>query len=219
MGKEADDAGYNAAGNAAAVTRNLSLVRNEIAEAAAGIDEQQLAVLASQILQADRVFVAGAGRSGLVLKMAAMRLMHLGLTVHVAGETTTPAIRSGDLLLVASGSGSTPGAVRSAETAAAAGARIAVVTTDAQSPLAETAGAVVITTVQRFPASTPEASLNRYFSLPWRPSSRPSGNQPIDRQKSSGCGTPTSNSRVFGEPPRPGGVRSRADPLRNLSRL
>jgi 6-phospho-3-hexuloisomerase len=144
MGKEADDAGYNAAGNAAAVTRNLSLVRNEIAEAAAGIDEQQLAVLASQILQADRVFVAGAGRSGLVLKMAAMRLMHLGLTVHVAGETTTPAIRSGDLLLVASGSGTTPGAVRSAETAAAAGARIAVVTTDAQSPLAETAGAVVI---------------------------------------------------------------------------
>jgi 6-phospho-3-hexuloisomerase len=144
MGKEADYAGHNAAGNAAAVTRNLSLVRNEIAEAAAGIDEQQLAVLASQILQADRVFVAGAGRSGLVLKMAAMRLMHLGLTVHVAGETTTPAIRSGDLLLVASGSGTTPGAVRSAETAAAAGARIAVVTTDAQSPLAETADAVVI---------------------------------------------------------------------------
>jgi 6-phospho-3-hexuloisomerase len=134
----------NDAGNAPAVTRNLALIRNEITEAAAGIDEQQLAVLASQILHADRVFVAGAGRSGLVLKMAAMRLMHLGLTVHVAGETTAPAVRSGDLLLVASGSGTTPGAVRSAETAAAAGARVAAITTDAQSPLAEAAGAVVV---------------------------------------------------------------------------
>lgn len=139
MGRQENDAG-----NAPAVTRNLALIRNEITEAAAGIDEQQLAVLASQILHADRVFVAGAGRSGLVLKMAAMRLMHLGLTVHVAGETTAPAVRSGDLLLVASGSGTTPGAVRSAETAAAAGARVAAITTDAQSPLAEAAGAVVV---------------------------------------------------------------------------
>lgn len=139
MGRQENDAG-----NAPAVTRNLALIRNEITEAAAGIDEQQLAVLASQILHADRVFVAGAGRSGLVLKMAAMRLMHLGLTVHVAGETTAPAVRSGDLLLVASGSGTTPGAVRSAETAAAAGARVAAITADAQSPLAEAAGAVVV---------------------------------------------------------------------------
>ena len=49
--------------------------------------------------------------------MAAMRLMHLGLTVHIAGDTTTPAITSGDLLLVASGSGTTSGVVKSAETA------------------------------------------------------------------------------------------------------
>ena len=46
-------------------------------------------------------------------KMAAMRLMHLGLTVHVVGETTAPAIRSNDLLLAASGSGTTAGVERS----------------------------------------------------------------------------------------------------------
>jgi len=82
------------------IVRNLSLVRDEIADTAAKIDEQQIAGLARHLGQPGRVFVAGAGRSGLVLRMAAMRLMHLGLDVHVAGDTTTPAITSGDLLLV-----------------------------------------------------------------------------------------------------------------------
>lgn len=129
---------------AEAIAINVSLVGGEIAEVAAQIGASQLAALASQIRLADRVFVAGAGRSGLVLRMAAMRLMHLGLTVHVAGDTTTPAISSGDLLLVASGSGTTHGVVRAAETAAKARARVAALTTDPGSPLANLADAVVI---------------------------------------------------------------------------
>lgn len=126
------------------VDRNLSLVRDEITETAARIDADQLAGLAGHLSQGGRVFVAGAGRSGLVLRMAAMRLMHLGLTVHVAGDTTTPAISERDLLLVASGSGTTSGVVKSAETAAKAGARIAAFTTNAGSPLAGLADALVI---------------------------------------------------------------------------
>lgn len=126
------------------IVRNLSLVRDEIADTAAKIDEQEMAGLAGHLGQTGRVFVAGAGRSGLVLRMAAMRLMHLGLTVHIAGDTTTPAISSGDLLLVASGSGTTSGVVKSAETAAKAGARIAVFTTNGNSPLAGLADALVI---------------------------------------------------------------------------
>lgn len=129
---------------AGGIARNLSLVRDEIADTAAKIDEQEVAALAALLGQTSRVFVAGAGRSGLVLRMAAMRLMHLGLTVHVAGDTTTPAISSGDLLLVASGSGTTSGVVKSAETAAKAGARIAAFTTNPDSPLAGLADAVVI---------------------------------------------------------------------------
>ncbi|QYF89200.1 MULTISPECIES: 6-phospho-3-hexuloisomerase [Arthrobacter] len=126
------------------IVRNLSLVRDEIADTAAKIDEQEMAGLAGHLSQTGRVFVAGAGRSGLVLRMAAMRLMHLGMTVHVAGDTTTPAISSGDLLLVASGSGTTSGVVKSAETAAKAGARIAAFTTNPDSPLAGLADALVI---------------------------------------------------------------------------
>lgn len=123
---------------------NLSLIQGEIVSTTNAIDVGQLAVLAGRIHKAERVFLAGAGRSGLVLRMAAMRLMHLGLTVHVAGDTTTPAITSEDLLVVASGSGTTSGVVKAAETAIAAGADVAAVTTNPESPLAGLADALVI---------------------------------------------------------------------------
>jgi len=124
--------------------RNRSLVQDEISGVLQSVDPAQVAALVTELRLADRIFVTGAGRSGLVLKMAAMRLMHLGLTVHVVGEITAPAIRSGDLLLAASGSGTTAGVVKAAETAAAQGARIAAYTTNAGSPLAKAASAVVI---------------------------------------------------------------------------
>lgn len=47
------------------------------------------------ITSARAVFVIGNGRSGLATQMSAMRLMHLGLRVHVAGEVTAPAIGAG----------------------------------------------------------------------------------------------------------------------------
>ena len=46
------------------IVRNLSLVRDEIADTAAKIDEQEVAGLAAHLGQPGRVFVAGAGRGG-----------------------------------------------------------------------------------------------------------------------------------------------------------
>ncbi|KRE68036.1 MULTISPECIES: 6-phospho-3-hexuloisomerase [Micrococcaceae] len=132
-----------------AITGNISLVLREIADTAARISPDRLRQAVSMLENADRVFVAGAGRSGLVLRMAAMRLMHLGLVVHVAGDTTTPAIRKGDLLLVASGSGSTSGIVKAAGTAAKAGARIVAFTANPGSALAGLADAVVLLPAQQ----------------------------------------------------------------------
>ncbi|MEO3940468.1 6-phospho-3-hexuloisomerase [Paenarthrobacter nicotinovorans] len=126
------------------VAGNVSLILGELAGTTSGIDYADVSGLAEKISTAERVFLAGAGRSGLVLRMAAMRLMHLGKTVHVAGDTTTPAITAGDLLVVASGSGTTSGVVKAARTALSAGAQLAAITTDASSPLAGLADAVVI---------------------------------------------------------------------------
>lgn len=109
--------------------------------------------LVREVTGARRVFVAGAGRSGLVMRSFAMRLAQLGLTVHVVGETTSPAVRPGDLLLIGSGSGVTDRLVHYAGKAAEAGARVAAATADPASPAARLADVVVV-----IPAPTPKSS-------------------------------------------------------------
>ncbi len=126
------------------IARNLVFISDEITGTVAKVSAQEIWDLKVQIHNAGRVFVAGAGRSGLVLRMAAMRLMHLGLSVYVVGDTTTPAISSSDVLLVASGSGTTSGVVKSATTASKVGAGVVAFTTDSGSPLAALADVVVI---------------------------------------------------------------------------
>jgi 6-phospho-3-hexuloisomerase len=98
---------------------------------------EDLEKICSLIAKAGAVFGVGQGRTGLVMKMFAMRLMQMGIETHVVGETTTPSIRAGDLLIAASGSGTTQGVVQVAAKAKALGANILVVTTDSSSPLAK----------------------------------------------------------------------------------
>lgn len=93
---------------------------------------------------APRIFVVGAGRSGLALRMTAMRLMHLGLEVFVVGDVTTPAIAAGDVLVAASGSGTTGGIVRAATSAVSVGANVLAITTAPQSPLAELSAVTIV---------------------------------------------------------------------------
>lgn len=108
--------------------------------------------LVEAITIAPRIFVAGAGRSGLAMKGFAMRLMHLGFQVYMVGETITPGISGGDLLLIGSGSGSTGSLVVMANRARTSGARIALISTLAESPIGQVAD-IVLT----IPASTPKA--------------------------------------------------------------
>ena len=68
---------------------------------------EEFATLVQNILSSSRVFICGAGRSGLVGRLFAMRLMHLGKTVYVVGDTTTPSIGASDLLICISSSGKT----------------------------------------------------------------------------------------------------------------
>lgn len=85
------------------------------------IDEASLAPFIQALQRGRRLFFYGAGRSGLAVKMAAMRFMHLGLEAHAVGDVTCPAIGEGDVLLVASGSGRTPGILSAAQQAQAVG--------------------------------------------------------------------------------------------------
>ena len=115
------------------------LVAREICDAMSRTDEQQVETLLDMIEGADNIFVGGAGRSGLMMKAFAMRLMHIGLTSYVVAETVTPAIVDDDLLVVASGSGQTRMTLALLDAAAARGARTAVITGHEDSPLAQAA--------------------------------------------------------------------------------
>ncbi|MBD2847644.1 6-phospho-3-hexuloisomerase [Paenibacillus sp. IB182496] len=114
-------------------------VVGEVADAVSAIDERELARLVETIDRAGAVFVAGAGRSGLMGRALAMRLMHLGLRAYVVGETITPAIGPDDLLLIGSGSGETASLVGMADKAGEIGAAVAVATTRPESTLARKA--------------------------------------------------------------------------------
>lgn len=105
---------------------------------------ESLAQAGSLIEDAPRIFVSGAGRSGLIMRALGIRLMHLGKIVHVVGEPTTPSIQAGELLVIGSGSGQTPTQLAIAQKAQSQGAKILVFTTNPSSPLAKLADQYVV---------------------------------------------------------------------------
>ncbi|MCK6258941.1 6-phospho-3-hexuloisomerase [Fictibacillus sp. KIGAM418] len=92
--------------------------------------------VSEQIGSGKRVFVVGEGRSGFMAKSFAMRLMHLGASVFVVGETITPALKSGDVVVAVSGSGTTKSVVNTAEKARELGCSVIAITTRTDSELA-----------------------------------------------------------------------------------
>lgn len=118
------------------------------------VDWSSFLALADMLPRVRRTFVTGAGRSGLVARSFGMRLMHAGLPVFVPGETITPAAGEGDLIVAISCTGQTGYTDYLARRARQLGARVVVLTADAESPLARDADKVVI-----IPATAPDIVL------------------------------------------------------------
>jgi 6-phospho 3-hexuloisomerase len=119
-------------------------ITKHVEDVAEGLGEEEVEALIDALLSSKKVFVYGAGRSGLVAKAFAMRLMHLGINVYVVGEIITPAIEREDLLLTISGSGETTSVVNAAKIAKNVGAKVALITTYPNSSLGRLADIVVV---------------------------------------------------------------------------
>lgn len=141
-------------------------ILEELKQVAEQLEDTQIESFSSKVNQAKRVFVAGEGRSGLMGKAFAMRLMHAGFNVFVKGETITPSIRKGDVLVAISGSGNTASIISNAKQAKNSGADILLVTTAADSDLGKLADEII-----RIPAAT------KYKCLEETPTMQPMGNQ------------------------------------------
>ena len=83
-------------------------VLNEDRKTLACVSKKQVNLLIEEIDNANRVFCAAQGRSGYILRCFCMRLMQFGYPVFYVGETITPRICQGDMLIVLSGTGQTP---------------------------------------------------------------------------------------------------------------
>lgn len=136
-----------------------------IHEAVNVIDEGQVEELIDTITSvygdpSRKILVMGAGRSGLVGKAFAMRLLHMGFNAYVLGETIVPSIRSGDIVIAISGSGRTRLIVTAAEAAKKVGAKVVAITTYPESPLGSIADVIV-----RVPGRTKVAErMDDYFA-------------------------------------------------------
>jgi 6-phospho-3-hexuloisomerase len=119
---------------------HLDTILDELRRTLAQLDADQAARFVEAICGASRIFIAGAGRSGLMMRAFAMRLMHLGYPVYVVGETVTPGIGKGDLLVIGSGSGATASLVGHAERAGSTGATVGLITIRPDTPIGRTAG-------------------------------------------------------------------------------
>jgi 6-phospho-3-hexuloisomerase len=116
---------------------------DNIQEVSSEIDSESIMQMLNMLIDAKNVFIIGLGRSGLVARAFAMRLMHLGISVYVVGETITPAINSDDCLLAISGSGETSFIISTAKTSKNRNAKIIAVTSYDDSTLGKLSDLII----------------------------------------------------------------------------
>lgn len=106
------------------------------------------------LLKAEMIFIYGVGRSGLIGKAFAIRLVQLGLKVFFIGETTTPIVEDTDVALIISNTGETMSAIQTANIIRRVGAKVVVMTSRRTSKLAH-AGNVVVALDPEIDEDTP----------------------------------------------------------------
>jgi len=123
--------------------RRLEEAGRDLIKVLSGVKARELKAFEEEVLSSNRIFATGLGRSGLMMRGFAMRLMHLGRRVYHVGDVITPAIRQGDLLVIGSRTGHSRVLKLFIEIAHQAKARVAVATADPESRVASGADAVL----------------------------------------------------------------------------
>jgi len=125
------------------VAKGLSDALEPLVRVLAHVKRPEVEAFEKVLLGARRVFVTGLGRTGLMARGFAMRLMHLGRRVYHVGDVITPAIRRGDLLVICSRTGRSPVLLYYVKIAQRVGARVAIVTAEFDSAVARRADAIL----------------------------------------------------------------------------
>ncbi|MEM2890995.1 MAG: SIS domain-containing protein [Thermoplasmata archaeon] len=90
-----------------------------------------------------KIFLYGVGRSGLIAKAFAIRLVQMGLEVFFVGETITPIVEEGNLVVIVSYTGETMSAIQTANIVRRVGAKVVSITAHPHSKLAAASNLVI----------------------------------------------------------------------------
>ncbi|XKM13561.1 6-phospho-3-hexuloisomerase [Orbaceae bacterium ac157xtp] len=126
------------------LTNSLQTIFNELEQNRIELQNVDVNPIVKLLVQAKHIFVAGAGRSGVVITAFANRLMHLGFSVSIINEITKPKASNDDVLVLNSGSGCTESLITAAKKAKKLDMKVIVFTMNEGSPLALLADQVII---------------------------------------------------------------------------
>jgi 6-phospho 3-hexuloisomerase len=127
------------AGEGAVFLRANDYIGQRVSESLAKIRGGLIDQAVRMLLKAPAIFVYGAGRSGIIGRAFAMRLVQTGLTAYVIGESVTPIVRRGDCVFILSGRGESYSSMQTANIVRREGSELIVVTARATSKLAHAA--------------------------------------------------------------------------------
>ena len=123
---------------------SLEYILEQIKSTVSSIDPVSQRQLIDEIVNAKTVFIYGAGRSGLVGQLFAVRLVQIGLDVHFIGDMTTPIIGKDDLTILISNTGETMSAVQTANIARRIGCKVACITSNTKNKLSHASNLTVV---------------------------------------------------------------------------
>lgn len=117
--------------------KTISEVLKKIEYAANYIEEDKINEIIELITDSKNIFVVGVGRSGLVAKSFAMRLMQIGISTYIVGDIITPSIHEKDCIFALSGSGETRSVHLAVKTAKNLGSKVILFTSNSDSTIAK----------------------------------------------------------------------------------
>jgi 6-phospho-3-hexuloisomerase len=119
-------------------------VGERVTEALEKIDPATIGRAVTILSKAPQIFVYGAGRSGIIGRAFAMRLVQAGLRAYVIGESVTPIVGRGDAVFILSGQGESYSSIQTANIVRREGAELVVLTGRKGSKLAHAATLLLV---------------------------------------------------------------------------
>lgn len=121
------------------INQNIDTILSEIGQVLRSSDYSNIEVVLEEINNTRNIVCVGAGRVGLATDAFAKRLMHLGFQSHAYSDVTLPKLETGDLMIVASGSGNTESIVSLSKIAKRQGLRLVLISSNSNSLLTKIA--------------------------------------------------------------------------------